>query len=161
MDQLSSHCCNGSVQFELETKASPAQVRCALTDFSSRRLQTWNRTLDPKRYELRAQGATWAVARESSRGSPFWVVVRYDWSDPVAIRWTVEESSYGGGGTGVARIVPKHDGGTRLSVAYDATDARWVGSSPGCGHLPSTATQTRKTAEGAGPHPGQQEGCTS
>jgi uncharacterized protein YndB with AHSA1/START domain len=124
MDRLSSQCCNGFVRFEVDTKASPEQVLRALTDFSSRRLQTWNRTLDPKRYELRAQGDTWAVARESSPRSPFWVVVRYDWSDPAAIRWTVEESSYGGGGKGVARIVPRDDGGTRLSVAYDATGAR-------------------------------------
>jgi uncharacterized protein YndB with AHSA1/START domain len=124
MDQFSSRCCTGPVQFEVESKASPEQVWRALTDFSSRRLQTWNRTQDPKRYELRAQGDTWAVARESSPGSPFWVVARYDWSDPAAIRWTVEESSYGGGGTGVVRIVPRDDGGTRLSVAYDATDAR-------------------------------------
>ena len=69
--------------------ASPEQVRGALTDFTGRRLQTWNRTLDPKKYELREQGDTWAVARESAPGSPFSVVARYDWSDAAVIRWTV------------------------------------------------------------------------
>jgi uncharacterized protein YndB with AHSA1/START domain len=111
------------VRFEVTTKASPEQVLRALTDFSSRRLAIWHRTLDPKRYEVREQGDTWAVAREASPGSPFWVVARYDWSDPTVVRWTVVESSYGGGGTGEIRLVP-WDGGTRLYVDYDNTDAR-------------------------------------
>jgi hypothetical protein len=104
--------------------ASPAQVLAALTDFTERRPQIWSRTLDPRTYELRDHGQTWAVARESSAGSPFWVVSRYDWSDPSAIRWTVVESSYGGAGDGSVRIAPGVDGGSRLSVEYDNTGAR-------------------------------------
>lgn len=111
------------MRFEVATKASPEQVRRALTDFSSRRLQTWNRTLDPKRYELRDHGDTWAVAREATPGSPFWVVVRYDWSDPAVIRMTVLESSYTGGGEGSFRIAPRAEGGSRLQVEWDNTDA--------------------------------------
>jgi hypothetical protein len=113
----------GPVQFEVETKASPDQVRRALTDFSSRRLETWHRTLDPKRYELRDQGETWAVAREATPGSPFWVIARYDWSDPDVIRLMVEESSYGGTGTGSFRIAPMADGGSRLQVEWNNTGA--------------------------------------
>lgn len=71
------------------TRATPEQVFQALTDFTESRLQTWSRTLDPTTYELRAIGQTWAVARESSPRSPFWVIVRYDWSDTDRIRWTV------------------------------------------------------------------------
>lgn len=112
------------MRFVVETVATPDQVLCALTDFSARRLQTWDRTLDPRTYELREQGPTWAVARESTAGSPFWVVARYDWSDPVAVRWTVTESSYGGGGTGAVLIEPRAGGGSRLRVAWDYTDAR-------------------------------------
>jgi hypothetical protein len=112
------------VRFVVDTVASPAQVRSALTDFTDRRLQIWNRTLDPKTYELREQGETWAVARESSPRSPFWVVLRYDWSDPSAVRWTVEESSYGGGGEGSVRIAPGAGGGSRLRVEWRNTDAR-------------------------------------
>jgi hypothetical protein len=93
-----------------------------LTDFSDRRLQIWNRTLDPKTYEVRELGDCSAVARESTPGSPFWVVARYDWSDPAVIRWRVEESSYGGNGTGSVRIAPTDDGGSRLHVDWDYTD---------------------------------------
>ena len=66
------------MHFDIKTKASPEQVLRALTDFTDARLQIWNRTLDPKTYELRDSGQTWAVARESTPRSPFWVVVRYD-----------------------------------------------------------------------------------
>ncbi|MFN8080008.1 MAG: hypothetical protein U0Q19_10615 [Kineosporiaceae bacterium] len=111
------------MRFDIETKASPEQVRRALTDFSPDRLRIWNRTLDPTTYEVREQGPTWAVARESTPRSPFWVVARYDWSDPAVVRWTVVESSYGGGGDGFARITPRPDGGSRLH-------AEWVNTQP-------------------------------
>lgn len=66
------------MQFDIETRSSPEQVRRALTDFTETRLRIWNRTLDPNTYELREQGPDWAVARESTPGSPFRVVARYD-----------------------------------------------------------------------------------
>lgn len=112
------------MRFDVTTLASPEQVREALTDFSDRRLETWNRTLDPKRYELRDHGQSWAVAREASPRSPFWVVARYDWSDPDDIRMTILESSYGGTGSGYFRITPREGGGSRLSVEWHNTDAR-------------------------------------
>jgi hypothetical protein len=111
------------MRFAVETRASPDQARRALIDFSERRPQIWSRTLDPSTYELRDRGESWAVARESTSGSPFWVVVRYDWSDPALLRWTVEESSYGGKGEGWVRIAPRGDGGSRLEVAWRYTDA--------------------------------------
>lgn len=49
---------------------------------------------------------------------------RYDWSDPSTIRWTVVESSYGGGGTGVVRIAPRTRGGSRLFVEWDNVGGR-------------------------------------
>jgi hypothetical protein len=58
------------MRFDFTTRASPEQVLRALTDFTESRLETWNRTLDPKTYELRESGQTWAVARESSPRSP-------------------------------------------------------------------------------------------
>ena len=94
------------VRFEVVTRASPGRVRDALTDFSERRLQIWSRTLDPKTYEVRARGETWAVARESTAGSPFWVVCRYEWSDPSVVRMSLEDCSWGGGGTGSFRATP-------------------------------------------------------
>jgi hypothetical protein len=112
------------VRFEVTTHASPEQVRQALTDFTDRRLQVWNRTLDPTTYEVRELGDSWAVARESTPGSPFWVVARYDWSDPTTVSWTVVESSYGGSGTGSVRIGPDGDAGSHLQVEWTYTDVR-------------------------------------
>lgn len=116
--------CTGgvAVRFDVETRASPEQVRRALTDFGAQRLTTWRRSLDPRTYEVREQGETWAVARESTPRSPFWVVLRYDWSDPDVVRWTTVESSYGGGGDGEVRVVPRGDGGSRVHVEYDHTE---------------------------------------
>ena len=111
------------MRFELDTIATPEQVLAALTDFTHRRLEIWKRTLDPKRYELRELGDTWAVAKEASPRSPFWVVVRYDWSNPRAVRWTVVESSYGGGGEGLVTITPR-DAGSHLRVEWDNTGPR-------------------------------------
>ena len=109
------------MRFEVTTLASPEQVREALTDFTHRRLQIWNRTLDPKTYQVRELGDTWAVARESTSGSPFWVVCRYDWADPAVLRWTVEESSWGGSGTGSVRITPADGGGSRVNAEWTHT----------------------------------------
>src|SRR5690349_11081476 len=110
------------MRLDIDTKASPEQVRRALTDFTQERLRTWNRTLDPRTYEVREQGSTWAVARESSPRSPFWVLVRYDWSDPSLVRWTVVESSYGGGGEGVVRAAPRDGGGSRVHAEWTYTE---------------------------------------
>ncbi|GIJ56931.1 SRPBCC family protein [Virgisporangium aurantiacum] len=112
------------MRFDIETKATPEQVRRALTDFTQDRVRIWNRTLDPKTYELREQGPTWAVARESTPRSPFWAVARYDWSDPAVIRWTVVESSYGGGGEGVVRVTPRGDGGSLVHAEWGNTAPR-------------------------------------
>jgi hypothetical protein len=106
------------VRFDLTTRATPEQVLRALTDFSPRRLETWSKTLDPATYDARVVGDTWAVAKESTPGSPYWVVCRYDWSDPTWVRWTMVETSWGGGGDGSVRIDPAADGGSRLDVEW-------------------------------------------
>lgn len=112
------------MRFDTETQASPEQVHRALTDFTPERLHIWNRTLDPKTYELREHGPTWAVARESTPRSPFWVVARYDWTEPSVVRWTVVESSYGGGGQGVVRIEARDGGGSRVHAEWNNTEPR-------------------------------------
>ena len=111
------------MRFEVTTQASPDQVREALTDFTDRRLQIWNRTLDPRTYEVRALGDTWAVVRESTAGSPFWVVCRYDWADPQVVRFTLEDCSWGGSGSGAVRIAPADGGGSRVLAEWTYTGA--------------------------------------
>ncbi len=112
------------MRFSVDTSASPEQVRRALTDFSPQRLRTWHRSLDPHRYEVFDRGPTWAVAREASPRSPFWVVARYDWSRPDEVRWVVEQSSYGGTGRGCVLIEERRGGGSRLLVEWDKCGAR-------------------------------------
>lgn len=124
MDTVGCACCHADMQFDLETRASPDQVRRALTDFTDRRLQIWHGTLDPKTYELRDQGEHWALARESSPRSPVWVVPLYVWSDPEVVRWTFTDSSYGGGGEGFVRIAPRDGGGSRLHAEWFTAGAR-------------------------------------
>jgi hypothetical protein len=61
---------------------SPEQVLEAMTDSTDRRLEIWDKTLDPDVYEVMELGDTWGVARDGSPRSPYWVIARYDWSDP-------------------------------------------------------------------------------
>ena len=112
------------MRFDLETLASPDQVRGAFNDFSDQRLRTWHRTLDPAMYELRALGPDGAEAKESSPHSPVWVVSRYDWSDPEMVRWVVTDSSYGGGGEGVVRAAPRAGGGSLVHAEWTSTGIR-------------------------------------
>lgn len=97
-----------------------------MTDFSEHRLQIWHRSMDPRTYQVIDSGDTWAVAKESSPHSPFWVVCRYDWSDADVVRWTVIESSYGGGGEGRARATYLAGGGSQVHAEWENTGAPWT-----------------------------------
>ena len=114
------------MRLDFETRASPEQAREALTDFSDRRLRIWHRSLNPDTYAVLDSGETWAVAKESSARSPFWVVCRYDWSDPDIVRWTIVESSYRGGGRGLATATPRPGGGSRVHAEWNNTGAPWT-----------------------------------
>lgn len=52
------------------------------------------------------------------------MVARYDWADPTLVRWTVVESSYGGGGQGLVRIAPRPGGGSLVRAEWDNTAPR-------------------------------------
>ena len=112
------------MRFDLTTEASPEQVLRAMTDFTQRRLEIWHKTLDPKVYEVRELGDTWAVAREGSPGVPFWVVIHYDWSDPRLIRWTEVESNHGNAGAESMRIAPGDQGGSQVHVEWTTHPVR-------------------------------------
>ena len=61
------------------------------------------------------------MARESTAGSPFRVVSRYDWADRTVLRMTVQESSWGGSGTGSVRVAPLDGGGSRVHAEWTHT----------------------------------------
>ncbi len=111
------------MRFDLDTKASPEQVLGAMTEFTDRRPRIW-KSLDPQVYEVRDVGDTWAVAREGSPRSPYWVIVRYDWSDPSVVRWTELETNHGDPGAGFMRIDPNGLGGSRLHVEWSTHPVR-------------------------------------
>ena len=117
--------CGGvsEMRFDLVTQASPEQVLEAMTDFTDRRLEIW-KTLDPKIYEVRERGDTWAVAREGSPHSPYWVIVHYDWSDPQVIRWTELQTNHGDPGDGFMRIEPHDAGGSHVHVEWSTHPIR-------------------------------------
>lgn len=52
------------------------------------------------------------------------MVLRYDWSDPAVVRWTLVESSYRGGGQGFVRVAPRDGGGSRVHAEWDYTEPR-------------------------------------
>ena len=91
---------------------------------SSRRQAVWKRTLDPKKYEVREVGDTWAVAKEGSAGTNIWVVLRYDWKEPGMVHWSLEDSNCCDGGSGDITITPGVGGGSRVDVEIDHTSAR-------------------------------------
>ncbi len=115
--------------FDFDTKASPEQVKAALTDFSDRRTEIWKDTLDPDKYEVREVGDTWAVAREGSKRPSVWAVERYDWSEPGKVSWTVEESNFCKPGSGVqVKIQSATNGGSHVAGQWHRTPAGLKGN---------------------------------
>ncbi len=105
--------------YSLATKASPEQVLAAFTDFSDHRLEVWQRTLDPAKYELLESGENWALVREGSAGVRMWVLLRYEWDVPGTIRWALVDSDHCDGGSGEIRVFPAEGGGSRVDVVID------------------------------------------
>jgi hypothetical protein len=114
------------VEYSLETAATPEVVLGAMTDFTDHRLKVWKGTLDPKKYEVRELGDTWAVVKEGSPGKQVWVLLRYDWSVPGTLRWVLLDSGYAKRGTGEIRVSPGDHGGSRLDVVIHHTGPKGV-----------------------------------
>lgn len=106
-------------RYSFDSRATPAQAFDAFTDFSDRRLEIWKGTLDPRKYEVRERGDSWAVVREGSGGTRIWVEVRYEWEAPGSIRWTLLDSDHCDGGTGRIGIRPGPAGGSTVEAEID------------------------------------------
>jgi hypothetical protein len=118
-----------TIEFDLETSASPEKVRAALIDFSERRPQLWP-GIEPSLYEVYSVGETTAEVREGSKapGGKVWAREHYDWSDPHTVRWTVQESNFSAPDSYVAATIrPGHDGGSVIHITWDRTGTTLVG----------------------------------
>lgn len=107
--------------FSLETKAAPAAVLAALTDFTPRRTDLWP-ALDPKIYRVDEVSETSAVVREGQRSPRLWAIEEYDWSRPDTVVWTARESNFCAPGSFMAvRVAPAETGGSRLVITWNRT----------------------------------------
>lgn len=90
----------------------------AARDFSPRRAEMWP-DVHVEHLEVHDEGETWA---EVTEGNPWpigfvWERLRYDWSDPAAVKGTVIESNiFKPGSTWELRAQPLDDGGSRVEV---------------------------------------------
>jgi hypothetical protein len=100
------------------TSASPEQVLEAARDFTSRRAELW-RDVHVEHLHVHDQGETWADVTE---GNPWpigivWERLRYDWSQPDALRGTVIDSNlFTPGSTWEIRATAVSGGGSRVEV---------------------------------------------
>ena len=100
------------------TSASPEQVIEAARDFTPRRAELW-RDVHVEHLHVHEQGETWA---EVTEGNPWpiglvWERIRYDWSQPDALRGTVLDSNlFKPGSTWEIRATAAADGGSRVEI---------------------------------------------
>lgn len=115
------------VHTTVDTKASPAMVLAALTDFSEHRPEIWP-ALDRERYRVHEVGDGWADVTEGNRKPQLWARERYDWSQPGTVRWRASESNFCRPGSGITvRIGAGVEGGSHLDVDWERSPAgpRW------------------------------------
>ena len=103
-----------------ESSASPEQVLEAARDFSPRRAELW-RDVYVEHMTIHDRGETWAVVTEGNPWPrPFglvWERLRYDWSEPGAVKGTVIESNlFKPGSTWEIRASPRDGDGSRVEI---------------------------------------------
>jgi len=113
------------VTFDVHTALKPEQVLSMLTDFSSLRPKLWP-TLARELYEVYEAHPTSADVKE---GGPLptrmWERVRYDWSVPGRVRWTVLDSNYFAPGSFTEVTVrPSEDDGSVVHVESNRRGVR-------------------------------------
>lgn len=103
-----------------ETSASPERVLEAARDFSPRRAELW-RDVYVEHLTIHERGESWAEVSEGNRWpSPFglvWERLRYDWSQPGALKGTVIDSNlFEPGSTWELYASPASDRGSCVEV---------------------------------------------
>jgi hypothetical protein len=101
-----------SVHVVAESTASPEQVLEAACDFTPRRADLW-RDVYVEHMTIHESGETWADDTEGNPWGPWlvWERLRYDWSQPGAVRGTVVESNlFKPGSTWEIHAKPHGDG---------------------------------------------------
>jgi len=117
------------VEMDVESAASPEQVRTALLDFTPRRTEIWP-GITPALYEVYAVGETTADIKEGTKmpGGVFWAREHYDWSNPDIVTWTVMESNFCTPGSFVsAAIAERPGGGSRVHIVWNRTPTTFGG----------------------------------
>ena len=100
-----------------QTSVAPGVVLEAARDFSARRAQLWP-DVHVEHLEVHGSGDTWA---EVTEGNPWpigfvWERLRYDWSQPGAVKGVVTDSNiFKPGSTWEISAAPQ-DGGSRVEV---------------------------------------------
>ena len=101
-----------------ESAANPERVLEAARDFSPRRADYW-RDVYPEHLTIHDRGETWADVTE---GNPWpiglvWERLRYDWSQPSAVKGTVVDSNlFKPGSTWEIHATPATGTGSRVEI---------------------------------------------
>ena len=101
-----------------ETSVPPERVLDAARDFSPRRAELWP-DVHLEHLHVHETGETFAVVTE---GNPWpigyvWERLRYDWSEPGAVKGVVMESNlFKPGSTWEIRATPANDGGSQVEI---------------------------------------------
>ena len=108
------------VHVHAETTATAADVLDAARDFSQRREELW-RDVYVQHLTIHDQGEAWADVTEGNPWPwPFglvWERLRYDWSQPGALKGTVIDSNlFAPGSTWELHASPTPEGGSRVEI---------------------------------------------
>jgi hypothetical protein len=115
-----------TVRISDTTPVAPERVLAAARDFSARRAELWP-DVHVEDLHVHEIGATFA---EVTEGNPWpigrvWERLRYDWTDPGAVRGTVVDSNlFRPGSTWEIHAHATDDGATRVDVVADRR-LRW------------------------------------
>lgn len=104
-----------------ESSANAEQVLEAARDFTPRRAELW-RDVHTEHMTIHHRGATTAEVTEGNQWpiGLVWERLRYDWSQPGALKGTVVESNlFKPGSTWELRGTPTESGGSRVEIIAD------------------------------------------